>query len=176
MASPEVPAGTDAARLLKRKNNDFNRSPLIKAIVGEGDDQEEFNLHRYIITKKSGFFKSAFSGRWGNSESKKVDLLHLDPKYFAQYLEAVYTNKILPDTYTYEPGVISALCHVYVIAEEMIDASTKNLALRDLKRAICCEVGNLHWYPGKNHIATIYEATSSASNPARRFMISCERS
>jgi len=53
------------------------------------------------------------------------------------YLEAVYTNKILLQALTYDDQDITRLCKIYVIAEEMIDAATKNLVLQDMKRAIC---------------------------------------
>jgi hypothetical protein len=67
------------------------------------------------------------------------------------YLEAVYTNEILPRALTYEPG--------------------------DMKRAICVndnssEDGSVHYrYPGQWYINRIYKGTPSAGNLARRFLV-----
>jgi len=63
------------------------------------------------------------------------------------------------------------LASIYVIAEEMIDPTTKNLVLRDLKREMCCRANGYYRYPGKDILATIYKGTASANNPARRFMV-----
>jgi hypothetical protein len=149
----------------------FIRSPLIKVIVGEDDDREEFNIHRDTIAKKSGFFKSAFSGRWRNAESKKIELTHLEPEFFAGYLQAVYTNEILPERLTCLPTALELVCEIYVIAEEMMGPTTRNVALRELKRVICFQDDDSFWYPGVYLINLIYEGTASAANPARRFLV-----
>jgi hypothetical protein len=99
----------------------FICSRLITIIVGEGAKKEMLTVHRAIVTKKSGFFQSAFSGCWGNAEAKSINLSHLDPETFARYLEAVYIGHILPaNMKDHEFHWDMALCNIYVIAEEMV--------------------------------------------------------
>jgi hypothetical protein len=52
-------------------------------------------------------------------ESYKVELAHHYPKFFAMYLEPVYTTSV---SHVMDPGVSRDLVKVHVIAKEAMDA------------------------------------------------------
>jgi len=74
---------------------------------------------------RSKFFANALSGRWNNADAKTINLYDLNPELRSEdvehYLEAVYTNRI---TLKDDSKIIESICHVYVIAELLLDLHT----------------------------------------------------
>jgi hypothetical protein len=167
--SPPLPSNF---RVLKRRNGKLIRSPPIKMLVGVGEAQEEFMIHKNIITAKSSFFRSALSGRWNNFKSGTVNLEQFDPRYFSIYLHTVYTNDVaLPGPLDYMV-TYQELAETYVIAEEMIDWRAENLMVGKMKDLFRVETQDgMLLYPRGTVISTIYNGTSSAASQARRLVV-----
>jgi hypothetical protein len=167
---------TPAPRSFKLKNKSFIRSPLITITVGGKFKTESFSVHKDVITEKSDFFKNGLSGRWTNSDTNSITLDHIDPIYFAMYLETLYTNEIDLDDVT-GIEVHTTWAKVYVIAEEMLDSSTKDTILRAIRKLLystkdtCTSV----YMPPPSVVGIIYNGTCSDSNPARRLIVTTWR-
>jgi len=74
-------------------------------------------------------------------------------------LEAVYTNRI---TLKDDSSVLERICHVYVIAELLLDLHTRNLATQALYEQISFRESYgyvVHTNPGPECIKIIYEGT-----------------
>jgi hypothetical protein len=61
----------------------FIRSQFIKVIVGKGEQRGTLYVYKDMITQRSRLFNAALSGRWSNSDSREIDLSHLNPNLFA---------------------------------------------------------------------------------------------
>jgi hypothetical protein len=118
MGQDESSPSTSNFRVLKRRNGKIIHYPLIKVVPG--DSQEEFQIHKNIITAKSAFFRSALSGRWTNSESRTVILEYLNPRYFDMYLNTVYTRQVEFLDPLHHQTTYQDMAEAYVIAEEMM--------------------------------------------------------
>jgi hypothetical protein len=101
-------------------------SPVITGLVGPLEvnvDSDKLYIHKDKVVARSRFFASALIGRWPNTESNTVDIHKFDPgvlpEDMAHYLETVYTNH--PSKYSLEH-----ICHVYTIAEALLDLRTCN--------------------------------------------------
>jgi hypothetical protein len=129
MGQDESSPSTPNFRVLKRRNGKLIHYPLIKVVVGTGDSQEEFQIHKNIITAKSAFFRNALSGRWTNSESRTVTLEHLNSRYFDMYLNTVYTRDVKFFDPLHHQTTYQDMAEAYVIVEEMMDYETKNMLL-----------------------------------------------
>ncbi|KAI4930487.1 uncharacterized protein J4E92_004319 [Alternaria infectoria] len=124
-------------KVLRLGVDGFISSPLIKVLVGPESQRSELFVHQSIITSRSKFFANALSGRWNNSDAKTINLYDLNPELRSEdvehYLEAVYTNRI---TLKDDSSVLERICHVYVIAELLLDLHTRNLATQALYEQI----------------------------------------
>jgi hypothetical protein len=69
----------------------------------------------------------------------------------------------------------STTSYLYFITEEMLDSKTKNVVLREMKKAVCHPVSVTtsirHKLPGPEAVGVIYDGTISARDPARRFTV-----
>ncbi|KAI4655753.1 hypothetical protein J4E93_000468 [Alternaria ventricosa] len=116
-----------------------------------------------IITSRSKFFANALSGRWNNSDAKTINLYEVNPELRSEdvehYLETVYTNRI---TLKDDSRSLESICHVYVIAELLLDLHTRNLATQALYEQISFRESYgyvVHTNPGPECIKIIYEGT-----------------
>jgi hypothetical protein len=180
MSSNDQPSLSPAPRSFKLKNKSFIRPPLITVTVGKKSKAESFSIHKDAITEKSDFVKNGLSGRWTNSDTNSITLDHLDPIYFALYLETVYTNEIKLEKnliVTEANMTLATLASVYVIAEEMLDSSTKNTILRVTRNFLSSAklTSTMVYIPPPLVIKIIYNGTSSISDPARRLLVTTWR-
>jgi hypothetical protein len=157
----------------KRGTNGFIASPLIKVLVGPEDSRSELYVHEKMITNQSKFFSNALSGRWNNSETKTINLYDLDPELtvaeVSAYLEAVYTKHVASQE---ENNDFTYICKTYVVAEQMLDIKTQNLALQALyERQRKPFNDGKHYMPGSHDLRTVYEGTASAKDPMRRLLV-----
>lgn len=65
---------------------------IIKVLVGAND--HEFQIHKEILTKTSGYFASYLSGRWNVSDAVKPPDPDIDVQTFRLYVHWLYTNEI----------------------------------------------------------------------------------
>lgn len=139
--------------------------PLTKVLVGPESQRSELFVHQSIITSRSKFFASALSGRWNNCDAKTINLYDVNPNLKSEdvehYLEAVYTNRI---TFKDNSRVPESVCHLYVIAELLLDLHARNLAIQALYEQIrhhkSDEYGP-YLYPGPECIQIVYKGTVS---------------
>ncbi|KAF1839594.1 hypothetical protein BDW02DRAFT_456902, partial [Decorospora gaudefroyi] len=115
----------------------FITSPLIKVLVGPESNRSELFIHQNIITARSKCFASALSGQWNSSETRTVNLYELDPDLtttqVTHYLETVYTNKLATRG---DDANYGYLCNVYIVAEQLLDVQTRNLALQAIYECV----------------------------------------
>jgi hypothetical protein len=64
-------------------------------LVGSPPNQTRFNLVKDIMTRRSGYFAAARSGRWTESKLlKATDLTAEDPEVFNNYLRCAYNDRV----------------------------------------------------------------------------------
>ncbi|KAI4627415.1 uncharacterized protein J4E87_003978 [Alternaria ethzedia] len=135
---PQVvkPPSDTPVKVLRLGVDGFISSPLIKVLVGPESQRSELFVHQSIITSRSKFSANALSGRWNNSDAKTINLYDVDPELRLEdvehYLETVYTGRI---SLTDGSEILESICHVYVIAELLLDVHTRNLATHCMSRS-----------------------------------------
>jgi hypothetical protein len=137
---------------------------ILKIIVGEGEDIQDFRIHESVLTARSKFFKAAMGTRWRTAKEKTVNLPEDDPEAFQLYTQLVYTDRIpgmnddIPNKVdgveeSYEsritldkcgsPNACEAdyqmLCRLYVLAEKLMDVKAKNYTMEALYSKIQVE-------------------------------------
>ncbi|KAF2033226.1 hypothetical protein EK21DRAFT_45165, partial [Setomelanomma holmii] len=110
----------------------YMHSPVIRVIVGEDPDTEEFFVHQDLICPGSEFFQNAMNEPWLEAEQRKVTLPKEEPDTFAVYMGLLYTYKVpikgpasTPEAY----AEYTILAQLYVLAEMLIDVKTKDIVL-----------------------------------------------
>ncbi|RMZ70588.1 BTB POZ domain containing [Pyrenophora seminiperda CCB06] len=125
-------------------SHDFSAAVTIR--VGKDSDQKDFIVHESFLTSRSDFFRRAMNGNWDEAKTRIINLPDDKPDIFAYYINFVYTNQM--STATKEDDEIKklehlqfrddmknqciVLCSVYVLAEKLQDAKTKNGAMKVL--------------------------------------------
>ncbi|KAF2129933.1 hypothetical protein P153DRAFT_315365 [Dothidotthia symphoricarpi CBS 119687] len=149
----------------------------IRIDVGSGDEIRTFQVHTPLLTPRSLFFKKALSGNWKEAEDRVVKLLDDSPYIFAIYTHYLYTGKIAvtPDDRSDLIQAIDAeyedLAQLYVLAEKLQDAETKNATIKTILE-VCRrhEIDGKYYYPDGDAVCIIYNGTVTGSL-ARKFMV-----
>ena len=161
----------------------FLQSPIIKVIVGTAEAQRTILVHQGIICDRSEFFKKALTGAWIESQEKKVELPEDDPAIFTLYLERLYTgyipiakerrsdDQVLMETSFDAEEEYLTLGKLYVLAEKLVDATTKdNILDAFLARSQePADDGSLH-FPDPDCVAIVYAGTLE-NDPARALLV-----
>lgn len=140
--------------------------------------------HESFLTSRSEFFCRAVNGRWEESETRIVKLPEDSPKTFALYIDCAYTNQISSDSVERNPSKkaesntkentdlikaeIWGLVHVYILAEKLLDGTTRNIVIETLFKLFHLE--NPPFRPGGEMINIVYRNTPETS-PIRRFLV-----
>ncbi|KAF3049218.1 hypothetical protein E8E11_005861 [Didymella keratinophila] len=132
-----------------------------------------FFVHEDLICMRSEFFKKALDGRWKESEEAGVHMPEDDPSTFSMYIKLLYTDALV---HMEEADCSSAdstprwhlrLNKLYVLAEKILDDTTKNMALTAMDtRANKSQERPSTRCPDVHSIKVIYEGTPEKS-PAR---------
>ncbi|KAF3931878.1 hypothetical protein ABW19_dt0207765 [Dactylella cylindrospora] len=97
----------------------------VKIIVGE--DAEEFNLHRNILSARSSFFKAALSKNYAEGANQEILLPEVKPLAFRMCLNWIYTDTLpLDGNMDMFPDIFQAadylqLAKVRILLVEWID-------------------------------------------------------
>ena len=122
-------------------------------------------LHTSFATKSSEFFKSAISGTWTESSSKRITLAEVQPKTFERYLNWLYTSTIplevedsLDPKNDVQRGTIAnskyrQLLHAYVLRYFLLDRPFRN-AIIDAMRKVQSE---LYYVPSTPAVCYFYD-------------------
>ncbi|EDU49261.1 BTB POZ domain containing protein [Pyrenophora tritici-repentis] len=156
------------ARIRRSQALGYVTSPSLRVIVGEAPDQKEFFVHEGLVCPRSEFFRKAMRGPWTEAQERKIDLGQEEPETFALYLELLYTGTIptIEDTELYAP-----LSKLYVLAEMLMDDTTKTIVLDAMKAQIDDGPEEDHYcFPEPDAIRIIYKGTTESS-PARELMV-----
>jgi hypothetical protein len=144
--------------------------------VGEGENQETFDVHESLITSHSLFFKKAMSGSWKESEDRVIKLPEDDPEIFNVYVHHLYTGSVavipepLPADYAGAP-TRKIICLLYVLAEKLQDIKAKNSAIEALLADCRVKQPNgKYYFPGSHNVDIIYSGTLPGSM-ARKFLV-----
>ena len=63
----------------KRPRNHFSQSGIVTTLVGQEEDQEDFEVHKEFLCKYSGFFLGCLRTDFAESHSNKILLLEDEP-------------------------------------------------------------------------------------------------
>lgn len=146
-------------------------------LVGTEANQRRFTVYHDLVTNRSEFFRAARSERWTKDPSKPAELKDHEPEIFATYLHCVYFNRIqeqaandadveaVKNSPTGQQGVVAdalfeSRVKLYLLADEMQDRITTNLASDDIIRL----AGALALYPSASAITLAYASTLDGSN------------
>lgn len=75
-----------------RNRTMFDYTKTFDVLVGSGEEQQRFTLHRDIFVPRSQFFGAARSSRWNMDPSITVDLTDEDPQIFTLYLHCIFVG------------------------------------------------------------------------------------
>lgn len=170
---PSVSHGIELSMLIL----DTSYRGFIQIVVGEGDTQTSFDVHKYLVTERSPFFKNAMSGDWKEAKDRVVNFPEDDPATLQSDVHLLYTNQLavipspLPVKYDGSEET-EALAKLYALAEKLQDVDTKNIVLKAMLlsslqiRSITasCVV------PGLPTVRIIYAGTPEGS-PIRRLLV-----
>lgn len=67
---------------------------MIKFLVGKGDDQQTFLVHKEFVNKHSPVLKAAFEGPWIEGASKTHTVEDVAPKEFRLFAQFLYAGQI----------------------------------------------------------------------------------
>ena len=161
-------------------NTDIDSSPsyrgFVQICVGQGDEQETFDIHEFLITIRSPFFKEALSGKWKEAAERMVKLPEDDPATFKLYVHLLYTCvlAIVPDPVPqHYNGHLEhiALVSLYVLAEKLQDTRTRNSVLEaTLQASRLLRSDGKIYDPGLRSIGILYAGTMAGS-PMRRLLV-----
>ena len=162
----------------------YGPAALLTIRVGTGSIQQDFVAHESFLISRSGFFRRAVNGRWEESETRIVKLPEDSPKIFALYIDCAYTNQISSDSVERNPPAkaenntkenidllkaeIWDLVHVYILAEKLLDGTTKNIVIETLFKLF--HLTNPCLRPSECMIKEVYRNTPETS-PLRRFLV-----
>ncbi|KAF3047463.1 hypothetical protein E8E12_007761 [Didymella heteroderae] len=135
---------------------------------------QNFSEHEALISPRSEFFSRALNGSWKGADDRKVSLPDDEPDNCALYLKLLYErgNK-LPTKDQYKVGKeYLILSKLYVLAEKLVDETTKQLVLSAIKcRAEDCSyILQEYCLPELDSVRVIYDGTP-ASSPARELLV-----
>ena len=80
---------------------------VVVIVVGHGDTQKEFAVHKRLICGLSTFFNKTFNGAFKESAEQRVELPDENPMVFEAFYEFLYAGK-MRSSYRYTKGVIAA--------------------------------------------------------------------
>ena len=162
----------------------YGPAALLTIRVGTGSIQQDFVAHESFLTCRSEFFRRAVNGRWEESETRIVKLPEDSPKTFALYIDCAYTNQISSDSVERNPSkkaesntkentdLIRAeiwdLVHVYILAEKLLDGTTRNIVIETLFKLF--HLRNTPFRPSGKMINKLYRNTPETS-PLRCFLV-----
>jgi hypothetical protein len=158
--------------------NEIHRLDLsgntIRVNVGKEERMKKFTVHASVVCRRPKFFEKAMSGDWKEAQDKSVDLREDDPETFSLYTQLLYTGTlpIAASDRPNKPLEWSVLARLYVLAEMLMDITTKNTVLNALLSKYREVLNGMRHAPGIESVKIIYEGTSSHS-PARRLMVDC---
>ncbi|OSS46588.1 hypothetical protein B5807_08442 [Epicoccum nigrum] len=168
------------------KAYDYVSSPCIRVDVGTGPAMKQFTVYESLITSNSAFFANALGHDWKEARERVVPLPENEPEVFRLYLTYLYASiiPIIPASSKGEgveeredgEGDVEkgaqdqyiALSKLYVLAEQLVDETTKSTVLDAL--AAHAKETNFRVLPDGESIYVIYSSTVD-SNEARNWLI-----
>ena len=142
-------------------------------MVGKGESERSFSIHKGVLCNHSTFFRAAVAGNFQEAKSNVVHLPDADPEAFSTYAQWAYSGQIIeldPD----EDGTngkrnfrVQVLrCKLYILAEYLGDTLLQNtitdLIVQDFKKTTKG--------PGVAVIRLVYQQTRDNSN-LRKLML-----
>ncbi|KAF2751797.1 hypothetical protein M011DRAFT_473106 [Sporormia fimetaria CBS 119925] len=135
-------------------------TPPIRIAVGQGDTQKDFYIHEGLICARSEFFKNALSGKWAESANQVVTLQDDDPETLFMYQQLIYTDDLQLEGITEKASVYVALSKTYVIADKLLDTSSKKIILKGILKLCRNKAYGTQELPSAESLTIIYEGTS----------------
>ncbi|KAF1950252.1 hypothetical protein CC80DRAFT_598274 [Byssothecium circinans] len=138
-----------------------------------------FWMHEAPLVQRSHFFAMALNGNWKESDEKIVVLPDDDPEIFKLYLGLIFTNRVYVvkkkaedvDYLAHSEHEYGRLCELYILAEKLQDATSKNLLIDAiLARSRQVDGDGMLRYPNSGIVAMVYDNTPESS-PLRRLLV-----
>ena len=92
--SPVKDTNMSPDRPKKRAKTHFSQSGIVTIIVGKAEAQEDFEVHRDNISKKSKFFAGCLQHVFEEAAAKRIQLPDDEPIAVRTFIGWVYTEKI----------------------------------------------------------------------------------
>lgn len=151
---------------------------MVTIRVGKEPDQEEFIAHESFLTCRSEFFRRAMNGHWDEAETRVIKLPDDQPKVFAVYLDCVYNSPLMSELlektstgplermeeYRLADIDIKSLCQLYILADKLLDAITKESAMRLLFKVFEYKTSDGKMFAmHATHVSFVYDNTTEHS-------------
>jgi hypothetical protein len=161
--------------------SEFDRADVVILVVGP--QKHELLAHARFITPTSEFFKTALKKEWLEGQTRIIHRHDENVRHVVMYLDFIYTGYLpkhefhgkRPEFATLET-VYQALVHLYALAQQLMDKTTKNAVLREiyatsnLKSTIAFYDLTHNCLPGVLSINSLYRNTLEG-DPARRLVV-----
>ncbi|KAF2827466.1 hypothetical protein CC86DRAFT_405592 [Ophiobolus disseminans] len=135
---------------------------LVQLAVGP-DPPTIMNIHLGVITKSSGFFKSAFKPEWASQLKLYVSWRYTGDIAIPLYQHDDSTSNVIRATEAEK--VYVALAHTYIFSERIVDNAYTNAIL---ERIIAAEKAG-KWNPGPEFAKVLYAGTLPGCSARRLF-------
>ncbi|KAJ4321862.1 hypothetical protein N0V94_002695 [Neodidymelliopsis sp. IMI 364377] len=192
MAINSTNSPTDV-RVKQSSASHYVNSPFIRVLVGKDPEVHGYFVHGDLICARSDFFAKAMNDRWKEAKDRTVPLPDDESEIFSLYLRLLYASNITPtishhadclqtnelpvkpsgsgvDNKDATHDAYTSLSKLYVLAEKLIDNTTKELVLAAISahaREMLSQ--DLICIPPIESIQMIYEGTPEGS-PVRRLI------
>jgi hypothetical protein len=74
----------------------------ITVLVGEGEAQESFIIHKELICSRSEFFRVSMKEVWNEGKEGVIPLPKDDPQVFAFYIQTLYVSAFRVTFHVYD--------------------------------------------------------------------------
>ncbi|CAK4018747.1 btb poz domain containing [Lecanosticta acicola] len=152
----------------KRRKLDLTETYTV--VVGAGDAQKAFNIHKSFLSKTSEFLKRACNGDWKEGEAKKIEFPEQAPEVFEIYLQWLYTGDLVfleeatpskdaPGVEGYAARAFHSLVDLYCLADMLRDSHACNTVINKIikmsKKILCG--------PLASEVSRVYAMTTKTS-------------
>lgn len=125
-------------------------------------------MHEGLITSRSRFFRNALNGSWQESDTKIIPLDDVLPSIFEIYLNSLYFNRlpvIAAEGADEKTGQVQSLIEVYILADRLMDSTTKNLVIE-------ATIGRIRErkLPKEDAVSRLYDGTTE-NDPMRKLFV-----
>ncbi|KAF7193325.1 Kelch-like protein 10 [Pseudocercospora fuligena] len=149
---------------LKRRSEAYDTIVQIK--TGEGTEAKVFDVHKSILCFCSGYFRTAFNGRWKEAQEGAIDIPSISPDIFKHFIHWAYSRQFEVPAKDGKGTDFEVLLKLWVFGDAHEIPMLQNMAITTLHRTILKQ-----WQaPSGFGMQYVFENTMPQSQ-LRRFLI-----